>query len=123
MPCRFADALGTPGEGFHRPQLGHVAAGDFLLTLVVSVGLAYIPGSPPLVVWLILLLLIAITLHAAFCTKTSVNEWLYASSARAWVSAAVLVTAAILILALRTHAQQGVTEGANRNYRKLARKT
>jgi len=101
MPCRYADVLGSPGTGFHRMRLGGVAAGDFLLTLAVALGLSYIHGSPPLVIWLVLLLLLAIVVHGSMCTKTSVNEWLYANSARTLSSAVFLVATAVAIVALR----------------------
>lgn len=106
MPCKFADALGAPDTGAHQFRLGDIAVVDFLLTLAVAIGLSYIPGSPPLVVWLVLLLLLAIIVHGGFCTQTSVNQWLYASPARTWTSAGFLALSAIAIVALREHSEQ-----------------
>jgi len=77
MSCKYADSLGIPGKGAHKLRLGGVAIIDLVLTLILALGLSYIPGSPPLTIWIIILLLFSMSLHALFCTKTSVNHWLY----------------------------------------------
>jgi len=77
MSCKYADSLGIPGKGVHKLRLGGVAIIDLVLTLILALGLSYIPGSPPITIWIIILLLFSMSLHALFCTKTSVNLWLY----------------------------------------------
>lgn len=75
--CKYANILGIPGKGIHRFRLGGIAVVDLVLTLGLALGLSYIPRGPPFTVWIIILLLLAMVLHALFCTKTSVSTWLY----------------------------------------------
>ena len=77
MSCQYANILGIPGKGIHKFRLGNVAIVDLVLTLILALGLSYIPGSPPFTIWIIILLLLSMVLHALLCTDTSVNKWLY----------------------------------------------
>ena len=77
MSCKYANSLGIPEKGVHKTRLGGVAIIDLILTFILATGLSYIPGSPPLTIWIIILLLFSMALHALFCTKSSVNHWLY----------------------------------------------
>ena len=74
LSCKHADLFGKPGKGVHKIHFGGVALIDFVLTLFLAIILSYIPSSPPLTIWLIILLLLAMLLHTGFCTKTSVDE-------------------------------------------------
>jgi hypothetical protein len=98
LPCSKANILGEPGKGIHSLQIGGVALVDLLLTLGAALGLSYIPGSPPFTVWIILLLLLAIVVHAGFCTKTSVNKWLYSSQANVWIVVSIILVLITLIV-------------------------
>jgi len=84
LSCNKANILGEPGKGIHSLHIGGVALIDLLLTLGLALGLAYIPGSPPFTIWIILLLLLAMVIHAGFCVKTSVNKWIYHDKVRLW---------------------------------------
>lgn len=101
MSCKNANILGKPDTGIHRFRLGGVAVVDLLLTLLVALGLSYIPGSPPFTIWIIFLLLLAMVIHAIFCTKTSVNNWLYEGSVKLWVFIGILVICCIILVALK----------------------
>jgi hypothetical protein len=100
VSCRNANILGTPGEGAHRLHIGGIALTDLLLTLGLALILSYIPGSPPFTLWIILLLLLSMVMHAGFCTKTSVMEWLYSSSIKLWIISFIFIILIALIIIL-----------------------
>ena len=100
LPCNKSNILGEPGKGIHSLHIGGVALVDLLLTLGVALGLSYIPGSPPFTIWIILLLLLAIVVHAGFCTKTSVNKWLYSSKVNLWIVVSIILVLTSLIVVL-----------------------
>ena len=98
LSCKDANIFGKPKKGLHRFRLGGIAIVDFLLTFALAVGLSYIPHSPPLTIWLIFLLILAMMLHSGFCTKTSVNLWL---SSHLWIFCGFLVISAIILVILK----------------------
>ena len=100
LSCNNANILGEPGKGAHRLHIGGIALVDLLLTLGLALVLSYIPGSPPFTIWIIILLLLAIVLHAGFCTKTSVIEWLYSSPIKLWVIMSIFLILICLIIIL-----------------------
>lgn len=75
--CKYSGALGTPGKGIHSPRIGGLAAADLLLTA----GLAYLIswgglGHPELLMFVIvfiILIIVAIAVHEAFCVNTRLN--------------------------------------------------
>ena len=97
MTCKYADIFGIPGKGVHRFRLGGIAVVDLVLTLGLALGLSYIPSSPPFTIWIILLLLLAMVLHALLCTKTSVSKWLY-SDYNLYIFTGSLVLVSVLLL-------------------------
>ena len=101
MSCPYANLLGEPGKGIHGIRLGGVALVDLLLTIGIAVGLSYIPGSPPLTLWIVWLILLAMLLHSIFCTRTSVNEWVYKSNVTLVVFVAVPVVALVAVAILK----------------------
>ena len=103
MTCKNANILGVPGKGIHRFRLGGVAIVDLLLTLVVALIFSYIPGSPPFTIWIILLLLLSMVLHGFFCTKTSVNEWLYANNIRLSIIVGLIIIFSVMIIFLKNN--------------------
>ena len=72
---KYRDALGSPGAGAHKARLGPFALVDCLATLVAAGGLAWATHSNFFVVLLVLVLL-AILVHAAFGVRTALNVWL-----------------------------------------------
>ena len=41
MPCPFASALGTPGQGVHAARIGGYALNDTLMTIAAAIIFAY----------------------------------------------------------------------------------
>jgi hypothetical protein len=70
--CRYRDALGKPGEGIHRWRIGGLALVDILLTLALAGGIAWIAKKNFWAVLLVVLIL-AIVIHEAFCVPTALN--------------------------------------------------
>lgn len=103
MKCKNSNILGTPGKGIHRFRLGGVAIIDLLLTLLLALGFSYIPGSPPFTVWIIFLLILSMVLHGFFCTKTSVNEWLYKNNINLIFFSGFLIVFSVILLILKNN--------------------
>jgi len=103
MKCKNANILGIPGKGIHRFRLGGVAIVDLLLTLLLALGFSYIPGSPPVTVWIIFLLLLSMVLHGFFCTKTSVNDWLYKNNINLTLFSGLLIVLATILIFLKNN--------------------
>ena len=98
MTCENANMLGIPGKGIHKFRLGGVAIIDLLFTLLLALILSYIPESPPITIWIIILLLLSIVIHGFFCTKTSGNEWLYKNNTRLVIIISCIIIFSILII-------------------------
>jgi hypothetical protein len=78
--CRFKDALGKPGQGFHAPRILGVAALDLLGTALVAWLIARARrGWHPVPVFLVLMAL-AVVLHRLFCVDTALNVALFGST-------------------------------------------
>ncbi len=78
--CSYAGALGEPGQGIHRPRLAGLAAADLIATGLAAYFIARVagharpsPGFIPFAVVFILLMVLAIFVHEAFCVKTRLN--------------------------------------------------
>lgn len=98
MECKNANILGVPKKGIHKFRLGGVAIVDLLLTLIAALGFSYIPGSPPFTIWIIFLLLLSMVLHGIFCTKTSVNNWLYKNNINLYIFSGILIIFTIMLV-------------------------
>lgn len=78
--CRFRHALGRPGEGAHAPRVpltgavvpGGLALVDVLLTVAAAYGASRAAGVP-FVTALLVLVVVAVVAHAAFCVPTALN--------------------------------------------------
>jgi hypothetical protein len=78
--CRFAGLLGEPGKGMHSFRVGGVAAVDVVLTALLAFFLARRKGHATLglfVAYFILLVLLSVLIHAAFCVNTRLNAFLF----------------------------------------------
>ena len=77
--CKYKDALGKPGEGTHAWRIGGLAGTDLLLTAGAAFLLSratfksYGPFISFLIVFIILMV-IAVALHCAFCVDTALNR-------------------------------------------------
>jgi hypothetical protein len=75
MLCKYAESLGTPGQGFHSHFMG-IAYMDIIATIIGSEIIAYLFD------WNIYLVLLAVVLtgiflHRLFCVRTTVDKWLF----------------------------------------------
>ena len=100
LSCQYANLFGKPKKGIHRLHIGGIAIVDFVLTILLALAFSYIPSSPPLVIWLIILLLLAMLLHSGFCVKTSVEKWLN-KNYNDYIFSSIIIISAILLLVLR----------------------
>lgn len=95
--CKYKDALGKPGEGVHEWRVlkssfpKGLAGADILMTAGAAVLLTWAgafrqtSGGNSLIAFLIvfiILMVVAIGLHRAFCVDTAFNNWLGLSSDR-----------------------------------------
>ena len=80
MLCEYKDALGKPGEGIHSWRVPPGLAGfDLLLTAGAALLLSHTLLSGTVVSFLIalvILIVIAVIVHRAFCVNTALNTWL-----------------------------------------------
>jgi len=82
--CKYSGVLGEPGKGVHRFRVGGLAVVDLLLTGALSVGLSRtVLGRKSLVgvlIAFIILMIVAIVVHEAFCVNTQLNAWIFGRS-------------------------------------------
>lgn len=96
--CAFKDALGKPGEGLHSYRIGGLAAVDLLLTGIAAyfisrkasplLGLGWAPTT--ILVFLVLVL-IAIGVHRAFCVNTQLNAWIFGEEPKTTPDSATVI--------------------------------
>jgi hypothetical protein len=80
-PCKYSNALGSPGQGVHAPRLAGLAVADLLGTA----GLTYLLTRYGLkrtdlfafVLVFVILLLVAVILHEVFCVNTRLNAAIF----------------------------------------------
>lgn len=70
--CQYKNALGIPGEGFHKHVAG-IAIGDVIGTVAIAAGISAWTKYPFWIVFVCILLL-AMFLHWIFCVPTAVNS-------------------------------------------------
>ena len=74
--CKYKDALGKPGEGFHKMRFMGMAAGDLFGTLLLCYGAAQYFELNLLFV-IIITFLVVIGIHRLFCVNTAVNKVIF----------------------------------------------
>ncbi len=74
-PCKYKDSFGKPGEGAHKYRLFGLAIVDVILTIVISLIIAWFWGKK---FWMILLafFILGEILHIFFCVKTPITNFL-----------------------------------------------
>ena len=75
MACKYSDALGVPGEGFHRHYMG-VAIMDLFGTLMICTLIWYFTDIDFFVI-VFIVMLITILLHRLFCVNTTLNKLIF----------------------------------------------
>lgn len=74
--CRYKDIFGRPGEGAHAYRVFDIAVVDVAATVAVAYVIARMFGFT---FWksLVVLFLIGIISHRAFCVRTTVDKWIF----------------------------------------------
>ena len=74
--CRYKDLFGRPREGAHAYRLFDIAVVDVSATFVVAYLAACVFG---VAFWksLVIMFIIGIISHRAFCFRTTVDKWLF----------------------------------------------
>jgi uncharacterized membrane protein len=74
--CRYKDIFGRPKEGAHAYRIFDIAVVDVAATVVVAFIIARVFGFA---FWksLVVLFLIGIISHRAFCVRTTVDKWVF----------------------------------------------
>ena len=71
MLCDYSDIFGKPKTGVHSARLGGMAAVDLLGTIAVGAAIGWWRGSAIVaVVAILLLLVLSVIAHSAFCVNT-----------------------------------------------------
>jgi Kef-type K+ transport system membrane component KefB len=77
MPlCDYKDIFGKPNEGVHKHRLFGVAIVDVILTMLIGFFISY-QFNHSLFDVLVLLFIIGIISHQAFCVRTTVDKFLF----------------------------------------------
>lgn len=74
--CAYKHIFGKEKEGVHSIRIFDIAVIDLLLTVIAAGVIAYL-SKINFVVVLILLLLLGIAFHRAFCVNTTVNRAIF----------------------------------------------
>ena len=77
--CKYKNALGIPGQGIHSFQIGGIAVADVVMTIIGAIIISWITKFN-FVNTLIILFLLGIILHRAFCVRTTVDKLLFPST-------------------------------------------
>jgi hypothetical protein len=74
--CDYKDIFGRPREGAHAYRIFDIAVVDVAATVVVAFIIARVFG---IVFWksLVVLFIIGIISHRAFCVRTTVDKWIF----------------------------------------------
>jgi len=74
--CRYKDIFGRPREGAHAYRIFDIAVVDVAATIIVAFLIARIFG---VAFWksLVVLLLVGILSHRAFCVRTTVDKFFF----------------------------------------------
>lgn len=76
MLCRFRNALGEPGKGFHAARLGPLASWDTLGTVAIGAVLGHLLRIN-LLFMIATLFVLAAWLHRLFCVDTALNVLIF----------------------------------------------
>ena len=77
--CKYKNALGIPGQGIHSFQIGGIAVADVVMTIIGAIIISWITKFN-FINTLIILFLLGIILHRAFCVRTTVDKLLFPST-------------------------------------------
>lgn len=79
--CKYKDALGVPGQGFHSARLFGFARNDVLGTFGIAFIISLLFYRKTLlksfIIISIILFVLAIFLHRLFCVNTTLNKMIF----------------------------------------------
>jgi hypothetical protein len=76
MFCKYRHIFGEERKGFHSYRFLDIAIGDFILTAIVSLCIAYLFNASFLTTLLVALIL-GILAHRLFCVNTKLNTVIF----------------------------------------------
>jgi hypothetical protein len=76
MLCEYRNALGKPGEGFHKDRLFGLAANDLIGTVILIIVIAVLSGWNVIMVGMVVTVLTVIV-HRVFCVNTELNKKIF----------------------------------------------
>ncbi len=74
--CKYKDALGIPGKGFHSIRFMNLAINDVIGTLIVAFIISYYTKYSFIYISIFLFVL-GIILHRLFCVRTTIDKLLF----------------------------------------------
>lgn len=74
--CDYKDLFGEPNTGLHTYRIFDIAIVDVLSTIAGAYVISWM-FSYSFIVIFILLIVVSIILHRAFCVRTTVDKWLF----------------------------------------------
>ena len=77
--CKYKNALGIPGQGIHSFQIGGIAVADVVMTIIGALIISWITKFN-FINTLIILFLLGIILHRAFCVRTTIDKLLFSNT-------------------------------------------
>ncbi len=75
--CKYKDIFGKPNEGVHSVRFFGIAIIDFILTLLVGLGIKYIFPDYNIILIYVILFTFGIIMHRMFCVNTTINKILF----------------------------------------------
>lgn len=76
MLCRYKDIFGEPRKGVHSIRVADFAAVDVILTIVAAAVIAKALKVNVFATFIVLLIM-AIIIHRAFCVQTKLNQMIF----------------------------------------------
>ena len=75
MLCKYADILGKPNEGFHKPRLLGMARNDLIGYFIIVIVIVIVCKTS-LVKTAVIVFIVAQLMHAMFCVETAFIKFL-----------------------------------------------
>lgn len=76
MLCSYRHIFGEERKGFHSLRVFDIAIGDVILTLILSLFIAYVSKINYIII-LVITFIIGIIIHRIFCVNTKINTIIF----------------------------------------------
>ena len=74
--CKYREIFGKPNEGIHQYRIFGIAIMDVAVVVIFGILIAYYTKTP-LWITLVVLFILGIVAHRAFCVRTSIDKLLF----------------------------------------------